>query len=178
MNTNASPSTPPAGDSWFRLFCSALFDRKGNDVELIGFGNPIKNDDSVGLYITKKLRVLYGSRPGKGILIQRCVVRPERLLTAAIASGKRAIIFDAVECNKPPGSIICSRLTDSRYGYFATHNVPLKLIAGLEEKSDGCWVVGIQPGNVEIGEDLSPIVKSSADSIISAFSKALKEGFD
>jgi hydrogenase 3 maturation protease len=145
---------------------------KHGPVHLVGAGNPIRKDDAVGLFIASELRKRLGSRPNKLFRIYGSSIPPERLL-AKIESGA-IIMFDAVEHNSKPGSIIFARLEDTRFGFFATHNIPFKLIPGLSKNLGNAFVLGIQPGNIEIGEGLSEEVLNSANEVVEKLQRIIE----
>jgi hydrogenase 3 maturation protease len=141
-------------------------------MTLVGVGNPIKQDDYTGLYVTSKLKQRYGANPTKYIRIAS-ESTPESVLSELAKTKKRSeavLIIDAVEANLGPGSIIFASITDTKYGFFATHNIPLKLISDFVPNSAGIYVLGIQPENLEIGEGLSKKVRDSADQIVERMS--------
>jgi hydrogenase maturation protease len=134
-------------------------------VDLVGVGNDIRQDDALGLEISSRLRSRMGRSPGR-LKVHRPTQMPERLISKLASTSRRVVIFDAVETSKPPGTIVCSKLGDTKYGFFATHNVPLKLVPGLEERLGDFYVVGVQPERLEVGEGLSAIVDLAVDKIV------------
>jgi hydrogenase maturation protease len=80
--------------------------------------------------------------------------------------AESVIIFDAIEHDSEPGSIIFARLGDTRFGFFATHNIPFKLIPCLSANLENVFVLGIQPRNIDIGEGLSETVLDSANEVV------------
>ena len=84
------------------------------------------------------------------------------------------MIFDAVEAARAPGEVICGSLEDTKYGYFATHNVPLKLVPGLAERAGHIHIIGVQAGSLEVGEGLTPAVKESARIVVDAVAEEVR----
>ena len=76
------------------------------------------------------------------------------------------MVIDAVEAQKEPGTIVCARLSETKFGFFATHNVPLRLVPGVAENAADTFVVGIQPESVGVGEGLSDVVKKSSERLV------------
>jgi len=152
---------------WETRLRSALARCPGS-IDLMGVGNPIRGDDAVGLTIASELRETLGANPVRGYRIHKTTLAPERLLSKLALSSGRMLIFDAVEASKEPGAIVCARLGESKYGYFATHNIPLMLIPGMESRLDDVFLVGVQPLSVEVGEGLSDVVRESAAQIVAA----------
>jgi hydrogenase maturation protease len=147
-------------------------------ITFIGVGNPIKSDDAVGLYMISQLRKKCGTNPRK-------FVRIEPVSSSEVAFskvGRRAergnnetfIVFDAVESNVSAGSIIFASIGETKYGFFATHNVPLKLIPGLATNASNIFILGVQTVNTDIGETLSDIVRDSADKIVDKIGELIK----
>lgn len=147
-------------------------------VVFIGLGHPIKSDDSVGLYMVSKLRKLIGSNPTRHVRIL-AVHSPEAafsMIGKETRSGiKSIIIFDAIESNSPPGTIVFANITETKYGFFATHNIPLRLVPAISSNAEHVYVLGIQTENSEIGESISKSVRESADRVVDKIGKLIEE---
>jgi hydrogenase 3 maturation protease len=140
----------------------------GREVHILGIGNPIKQDDALGIELVSKLRRLLGSEPLPGMRIHPPTLTPERLLVR-LSSGKgRIVLFDAIEAGKPPGTVVCAKLEDTKFGYFATHNIPLRIIPSIRRLDGNVRVVGVQPAAVDVGEGLSYEVNVSCEKLIAA----------
>jgi hydrogenase maturation protease len=143
---------------------------RSNPVTFLGAGNPIKSDDSVGLYMISNLRKHCGSHPREFVRIKPRS-NPDTVLSK-IEKGT-IVIFDAVESGLSPGSIVFANISKTKYGFFATHNVPLRLVPGLASRMSTVFVLGVQPLRREIGEGLSQVVKDSADRVVDTISKMI-----
>jgi Ni,Fe-hydrogenase maturation factor len=77
-----------------------------------------------------------------------------------------------------PGEVILASLGDSKFGFFATHNIPLSLIPSLSANLENVYVGGVEPGELEVGEGLSDSVRSSVAKITSVVESALRGGPD
>ena len=161
------------GSDWQRRLEGAL--GGGRVVDLVGLGNTLRGDDAVGLEILSRLRSRLGRAP-KRVRLHPQSPMPERLLSRLSAAAARVIVFDAVEASKPPGTIVCSGLGDTKYGYFATHNVPLRLIPGLESRLEDYYIVGVQPQSMGVGEGLSEPVSRAADRVVGFIAREVGEG--
>lgn len=137
-------------------------------VHVVGVGNPIRQDDAVGLEIVASLRRRLGPRPTPKVVIHPPSLMPERILSRVAAQGGRLMVFDAVEANRRPGSIVCANLADTKFGFFATHNVPLRLIPGVAGSLEGSLVIGIQPESLDVGEGLSATVTEAKGRVVAA----------
>ncbi|MEM2550468.1 MAG: hydrogenase maturation protease, partial [Nitrososphaerota archaeon] len=80
--------------------------------------------------------------------------------------GDLIIVLDAVRANYPPGTILFERISSTKFGFFGTHNIPLKLILERQSLMDYSYLLGVVPYDLSIGEKLSTIVKSAADEIV------------
>ncbi len=166
---------------WTKELC-AFFPSAENPyrITLIGVGNPIKGDDSVGLYIISKLRKKYGANPKKFLRIEygssteTSLARLERRNSRKTKKTDIIVIFDAMESNSSPGSIIFANIGETKYSFFATHNVPLKLVPSVASSTANVFVVGVQAGNINVGEALSEVVRHSAELIIDEISKLIE----
>jgi hydrogenase maturation protease len=132
----------------------------------MGVGNPIRRDDAVGLEVVSSLRRQFGPRPCPGVVIHPPSLSPERLISKVAEKGGRILLFDAVEANSEPGRVFCASLADTKYGFFATHNVPLRLIPGVAADLRSTCVVGIQPESLEVGEGLSETAEAAKKMVV------------
>jgi hydrogenase 3 maturation protease len=153
-------------EEWEGPVRSWLSSADDHTVHLVGVGNLIRRDDGVGLEVVSKLRKALGPRPTPKLRIHAPSLNPERIMSRVASKGDSLIVFDAVEANKRPGSIVCASLDDTKFGFFATHNIPLKLVPGVSESLDKMHVVGIQPESVDVGEGLSDIVRMASDRLV------------
>lgn len=144
----------------------------------IGIGNPIKSDDSVGLYIISRLRERHGANPNKFVRIESAHSGEAALSKMGRTKEEDPgliIIFDAIESNSLPGTIIFANVADTKYGFFATHNLPLTLNPGVAINPSRVFVLGIQGASVEIGEYLTKIVNDSADRIVDNINRLIED---
>lgn len=169
-----SRGNPPgrSSQSWEKTIRPLLGD---GVVHLIGVGNPLRQDDGVGLRVVSSLRRELGQSPRPGIKVHPPSLNPEKVISKAASRGERLLIFDAVEADREPGSIICASLAETKFGFFATHNLPLRLIPGIAENQAGAFVVGIQPESAGVGEGLSEKVQEAGDRLVQAI-KGIVEG--
>jgi hydrogenase maturation protease len=98
---------------------------------------------------------------------------PERILTKISSKRGNIVVFDAVEASREPGEIIFCKMAETKYGFFVTHNLPLKLIPGLSTREDDVYLVGIQPASIEVGEGLTDRVDRSVREVIAAVTEGV-----
>jgi hypothetical protein len=69
-----------------------------------------------------------------------------------------------------PGAVVCASLADTKFGFFATHNVPLRLIPEVAGSLGGSFVVGVQPEWLGVGEELSVTAQAAKSRVVAAMS--------
>ena len=154
----------PKVPAWARALRGAL--DGASRVDFVGVGNELRGDDAAGLAIISLLRSRLRGRRVPRARIHPLASMPERLLSRLSMTAENIVIFDAVEGASPPGKILCRTLAESKYGFFATHNVPLTLVPGLASRRKEVMIVGVQPKSLEVGEGLSPEVAASVEAIV------------
>ena len=150
--------------------------RSSRRVHLIGTGNRLRGDDAVGFYIVSQIARKCGDTLPDNIVLHPESVNPELEMSRLDLSREGLVIFDAIESDAKPGTILCAPLSDTRYSFFATHNIPLRMIPSLSSSADHVLVAGIQPLSMELGAGLSREVRSSADMLVEAVSAIIGVG--
>lgn len=97
------------------------------------------------------------------------------MISDLASKGERIVVIDAVEAQMKPGTIVCARFSETKFGFFATHNVPLRLVPGVAENAADTYIVGIQPDSVGVGEGLSDVVKRSSMKLVSMIANLVEE---
>ena len=144
-------------------------------IHLVGVGNELKTDDAAGLEIASSLRTRLGTSPAPGVKIHACTPMPERLLSKLASGEGRIVVFDAVEASAKPGEVVFRPMADTKYGFFGTHNIPLRLVPGLGERLGDFFLVGIQPASLEVGLGLSERVRESVNEIVAVVAEGVAE---
>jgi hydrogenase 3 maturation protease len=126
----------------------------------VGMGNPIRNDDGVGVYIserikdrgenTKTLTVELGLENHIGKINS---IHPEIL-----------VLIDCTSFGQPAGYCDIIPLHKIRDHTINTHHISLQDLARFVNTK--IFILGIQPENIDFGQSLSPEVLKSADQII------------
>lgn len=128
----------------------------------------MRSDDGVGLEVIRTLRSALRLASAPGVKVHPVSAMPERAISKLASEGARMVIFDAVEAAREPGEIVFSRLADTKYGFFATHNIPFRLVPGLAARGNDVLIVGVQPESLEVGEHLSETARASVKKIVAA----------
>ena len=128
---------------------------------LLGIGNPLNGDDGVGIYVAEQFRkddwipLSCGTAPENFTGIIR-KTRPDCL-----------VLVDAATMGISPGEyrvIPRHRIADVSMG---THQLPLSmLIDFLSDSAGRIILIGIQPGRVATGEEISPQVREGANRLV------------
>jgi len=153
-------------DNWYTQFDNILRENFGKTtIHLIPFGNNLRSDDGVGIYIINELRKKIRNKKNNYIKIHSMKFIMETIFNY-MKKGDLIIVLDAVRANYPPGTILFERISSTKFGFFGTHNIPLKLILERQSLMDYSYLLGVVPYDLSIGEKLSTIVKSAADEIV------------
>jgi hydrogenase 3 maturation protease len=142
-------------------------------VVILGVGSELRSDDAVGLHVARSL----SSVNLPGVHAMDAGPAPENLTADLRALSPRVVVIvDAASMAEPPGTV---RLIDpSNVGgaSFGTHGLPLTVLADYLRRETGCAVhiLGIQPATVAYGEELSPEVAASAQSVVETLEAALR----
>ncbi len=139
---------------------------------IMGIGNDIRGDDGIGPYIVENIKHLESSN----VSILNATTVPENF-TGKIRKidPTHIIIVDAVIMNEGPGKIKIVKKEEVAGVSLSTHSMSLSyLVNYLElEKPYNILFIGIEPESMELGQGLSPLVKSSSDEIINIFTEIL-----
>lgn len=134
----------------------------------------MRKDDALGIRIITGLRKRCGHTPDF-VKIHPPSANIESLISGIDYTKEKALIFDAVEFDSLPGSVIFSTLSDSRFGFFGTHNIPIRALPNVSSHLNNVLILGIQPGNLEVGEGLSYRVRKSVREVVSVILGILRK---
>jgi hydrogenase maturation protease len=124
------------------------------DTLIIGYGNPLRSDDAVGLHVARGLASA-GYR-----VIETFQLAPE--LAEDIAAVRRVIFVDC-QVGLAPGGIAVSPIGRNRDAdtHLQTPEDLLRLASDVYGAEPEAFLVGIGPEFLEMGETLSPAVSAS-----------------
>jgi hydrogenase maturation protease len=153
-------------DAWICEFSHLLSKNYGKCVvHLVSLGNSLKRDDGVGIYILNRLGKMLKNNLPPHVKIH--TPRPSvEAIIHRIPSQDTVIFFDAVMTNNKPGTIIFTSLSKAKFGFFATHNIPVKILLQYRSMLNNSYLLGVVPYDLSLGEGLSPLVKTVADYIV------------
>jgi len=135
---------------------------------LITVGNPMRADDGVGPFVGEK--VVF-KNPECGVI--NAYTTPENIAQTAIDfKPDKIILLDAAHFGGEPGEIKIIPLEDlGRHAVISTHSFPLSVTFSVVREDTGAEVtaLGVEPGNMDLAEGLTPAVKESALNLIDYF---------
>jgi hydrogenase 3 maturation protease len=138
---------------------NSLLAQKDIKILFVGLGNLLKRDDGVGVYISSRLK------PGKNISVLTAEVAVENYIGKINSLRPDVCIF--IDCSDLSASAGSCRLLPAGAIHdltFNTHNISLKKVSEFFRMP--VYLLGIQPENIDFGEDLSPDIVAVADKII------------
>jgi len=142
-------------------------------VAVMGIGNPLRRDDSVGLRIVKRL----WRRVPPSVELYECETVPENFIgQIERLKPTHVLMVDAADMRAAPGVIRLVPPEEIGGLSVSTHALPLSVFARFMKQSIDAKVVllAIQPKNVDFGtrmtRELQSSTKIAADAIIQAFS--------
>ena len=148
---------------------------KSKKVVIAGIGNPIRNDDYIGVKIVHELRNKTPSR----VQIYECETVPESFLEPIIElNPSHVLLIDAAILGLKPGSI---RLINPEqiinFSPITSHTLPLRVFCEFIKKTTESKIalLLIEPKNTDFGEKISPEVQKAAEKITILLPKLLKK---
>ncbi len=134
-------------------------------VVVLGVGSELRTDDGAGPAVARAVEDL--GLPG--LVGFPAGPAPENA-TGALRdlSPSHVVIVDAADMGEPPGTVRLLDPSDAEGASFATHGLPLSVLAGYLEEEIGCGVllIGIQPASLGFGESLSPAVEAAVTGLV------------
>ena len=141
-------------------------------VLVLGVGSELRSDDGVGPAIARAVAAL----GLEGLVGMAAGTAPENA-TGQLRALKpsHVIIVDAADLGEPPGTVRLLDPAEAGGNSFATHGLPLSVLAGYIASEIGSEVhlIGIQPLSLEFGESLSAPVTASVRAVTDALATAL-----
>jgi hydrogenase 3 maturation protease len=135
-------------------------------IVVAGIGNPIRQDDYVGLKIVERLQ---GQVPDNVCLLECETVPESYLLDIEQFKPTHVLLIDAAFLGLKPGA---ASLFDSQkivdFPAVTTHVLPLKVFCEYVKQSTGAKIalLLIEPKSMEFGEGLSVEVEAGAQKMV------------
>ena len=151
----------------------------GDEVIVVGVGNPLRGDDGVGLEVARRLR----ERAGAGVTVRE--LEGEGIALLDLWEGARAVLLiDSVRSGAPPGTIHRVEATERPLpaelrSSTSTHAVgvgdAIELARALGRLPRPLVVYGVEGDRFETGAALSPDVAAAVDRLADALLREARE---
>lgn len=144
---------------------------------LIGVGNDLRGDDSVGLIVVRRLSTDEYFNSAPNLLILEGGPAPENHTSKLRAFQPELVLFvDAAHLEESPGTIQLIPLESIDGMSASSHSLPLSVLARyiIAEFGSQVDVLGIQPAQNEVGADLSTALLTAVDEVVCLMCDLLK----
>lgn len=136
-------------------------------ILIIGYGNSLRQDDTVGWLAGQRLSSVYENDDSVAVISCRQLT-PE--LAASVADADLVLFLDAA-CDGAPGELRQQEVVQSHAGHQnSTHRLtPQELLATsvhLYEKSPRCLLLSVTGRQFDLGEDLSEEATHGLDVLV------------
>lgn len=145
---------------------------------MLGVGNTMMQDDGIGVWAVRSLAESYLAPPEVRLI--EGGVSGYRLL-AEMAEADALIIIDAVEGERPPGSlyrISAEKLPQRRGPLFSAHEIGIGevlSVARFRGRLPPTLIIGVQPlESQQIGLDLTPPLREALPRVVAAVVEELR----
>lgn len=145
----------------------------GTQVLVLGIGNMLLRDDGVGLRVLQLLEGRLGADPRLSFVDGGTI---GFMLSALVEHAPDLLVIDAVRMAEAPGSVRCfeneamDAFLQGRAG--SVHEIGLRDVLDMSRLSGHeprrRALVGVEPGAIEIGEELSPEVQRAVEAAVRA----------
>jgi hydrogenase 3 maturation protease len=133
--------------------------KKAKNLLFIGVGNVLKQDDGVGVVISRQIE----ERPNiRSLTVE--VSMENYIGKINSMEPEELVILDCMELGEKPGFYRLLALNQVEDRTFNTHNISLGRLEDFFEYP--VYVLGIQPLSINFGDQLSPPVAQTARRII------------
>ncbi|QUL97711.1 MAG: hydrogenase maturation protease [Candidatus Fermentithermobacillus carboniphilus] len=147
-------------------------------VSVLGVGNEIRGDDGAGTRVARLLGRLGTSASGIPCLYVPGGSAPENYAGLIVKfSPTHAIIVDAFDSGKAPGTISPVSDVYVQGVSLSSHRFPLGMLKDFfhREGIENCFILGIQPLSIELGERMSLPVKKACREVARTISDLLQK---
>jgi hydrogenase maturation protease len=150
----------------------------GGPIVVIGLGNPLMADDGLGLAALERLRQGW-QLPATVRLVDGGTWGMS--LLPLIEDAERLLFLDAIDVGSPPGTLVLLERDEvpRLFGLkLSPHQIDLREILALAELRgtlpSHLVAIGLQPGRVELGSELSPELEERLEDLLEAVAARLE----
>jgi hydrogenase 3 maturation protease len=136
-----------------------LLSQKDKKILFVGIGNLLKTDDGVGVYISRKIK---NRGPFSSLTVEASIENYIGKINSL--NPDILVLIDCLDMKSVAGTFKLLSLNQIQDMTFNTHNISLKRLSEFFRMP--VFILGIQPENIDFGENISYLVKKFADKII------------
>ena len=144
---------------------------------VVGVGNPIREDDNVGLTILQGLQ----GKLSCDVLLLECEMVPEGyLLDIEEFKPTHVLLVDSAVLGREPGDADLVKVTEvASFSAISSHMLPLRLFCEYIEQSTGAKIrlLLVEPKSMGFGEQLTPELQMASAQITEVLLKLLSPRF-
>jgi hydrogenase 3 maturation protease len=144
---------------------------------VVGVGNPIREDDNVGLVILQGLQ----GKLSDDVLLLECEMVPEGyLLDIEDFKPTHVLLVDSAVLGRKPGDADLVKVNEvAAFSAVSSHMLPLRLFCEYIEKSTGAKIrlLLVEPKSMSFAEELTPELQIAAGKIVDMLLKMLSQRF-
>jgi hydrogenase 3 maturation protease len=144
---------------------------------VVGVGNPIREDDNVGLTILQGLQ----GKLSAEVLLLECEMVPEGyLLDIEEFKPTHVLLVDSAVLGRKPGDADLVKVSEvAAFSAVSSHMLPLRLFCEYIEKSTGAKIrlLLVEPKSMGFGEQLTPELQMASARIVEVLLKVLNPRF-
>ena len=133
--------------------------RKNRNILFVGVGNVLRSDDGVGVFIVSGIE----ARDHISTLLVEVSIENYINKINSI-SPDILIIADCLDFNREPGYADIIPVSQINEFTISSHNISLKRVSEFLKME--VHVLGVQPADLRVGENLTPAVREAAEKII------------
>jgi hydrogenase maturation protease len=139
---------------------------------ILGIGQSLRGDDGAGLAAVRRWQALYPVRASYPNLSVVLLELPGLALLDYLAGAQQALLVDAVHSGIPPGSVKLVNEADlvefgpgseSAHGWGVAETLALGRRLQPEKMPARSYILGIEAGEVNLGDQLSSQVDAALD---------------
>ncbi len=146
-----------------------LLKQTNRKILFVGIGNVLKSDDGIGVYISRNIK---SAGNVVSLTVETCI--ENYIGKINIMSPDFLVLIDCADMKSEPGTIGFMPLEEINDLTFNTHNISLKRLKDFFQMK--VFLLGIQPENIDFGENISYFVRKNADLILKQINKEVNHG--
>jgi hydrogenase 3 maturation protease len=131
---------------------------------VLGVGNRLSHDDGFGSLLAQRLRGTDWTAIDAGTALENITGEVRDLAPDLL------VIVDAAQMGLPPGSVRRLPLEATDRMLASTHGLPLPFVIRLlGDAAKETVLIGVEPGDLSLGEGLSPSMDAAMEGLVKRF---------